>query len=619
MAEDIQVLLDDGTGTFPTDVTAFVRMTDGYTLTVGRSDEQGQVAPSTLALTLDNAENTFYGTGVGWDESPWDSGPWGGGGEVPLTLDQQIRLISDGVTRFTGYLQSFPLQWPGGGEEWSTIALTATDVLARFARLDSLGSSADEEILRDSPAGYYEFTGDSGSTVEYDASGFGSGSLVVVQNAGAAPVWGAAYGSVDGTTGVQLTVPSGGAAGSFLTSGSGGSAGWVSSDLHLEVVFKVTANQAVNPLVRLGLDTAIAVTAGGSIIAYGTTVGSGYADGLKHVVSVEATMGATMDVWVDGVKVGSGLSFTTVASAFVNFPTIGSDTAASASNSAGAYVVGRLNFGPRLSDARVAAHHAALLDDFAGESGADRLTRVAGYLSIDPGVLDTSDEITCGPAAQAGKGLLDVVGEVEDATQGVVWVDPSGDLTSVNGITIAGDVTPALTLDANYAASDTAVQNDLAQVVNDATGKTTSGENIITARNLTSITEHGRYTQDYQFNVESDDLAFQLTWWKVNAYGEPHPRMPTLTIDLLTLNAVDPSKVADALAVTIGSYIQITGLPEQSPVGATADLIVQGYTEFQSSTAWTLQVNTTVREIQSAWVLDDTTWGVLDDTTKLYV
>lgn len=55
----VGVLLDDGTDTFPHDITEHVRMINGITIRAGRQDEQSQITPSQLNLTLENIGGEF--------------------------------------------------------------------------------------------------------------------------------------------------------------------------------------------------------------------------------------------------------------------------------------------------------------------------------------------------------------------------------------------------------------------------------------------------------------------------------------------------------------------------------------------------------------------------------
>lgn len=76
----IQLLLDNGAGAFPYDITGRLRLKDGYALTRGRSDELSEVTAGTFGVTLNNTDGgvTLGSTILG---SP-----------SPARLDQKIRL-----------------------------------------------------------------------------------------------------------------------------------------------------------------------------------------------------------------------------------------------------------------------------------------------------------------------------------------------------------------------------------------------------------------------------------------------------------------------------------------------------------------------------------------------
>ena len=80
------VLLDDGTGSFPYDVTDKVLAVDGYDLDRGRQDWQGGVTSGSLGLTLNNSDGRFT-PGSTTIATP-----------SPIRVDQQIRLIETSPT-----------------------------------------------------------------------------------------------------------------------------------------------------------------------------------------------------------------------------------------------------------------------------------------------------------------------------------------------------------------------------------------------------------------------------------------------------------------------------------------------------------------------------------------
>jgi hypothetical protein len=592
------VLLDDGTGTFPIDITTKVRLPDAITRTLGRGDELSTIQPGTLALVCDY-DATLAGQ---------------------LVLDRQIRITYNGVTRGTWYVRAKPVSWPEGGDEYAVITLTCVDAWSNFASI-TLGSAFDEEILTDADTlvGYYPLTGGSDTTTEYDASGFGGPRLVIESNGGPVPAWGDEYGSSDGTTGVRFTQHGGfnlAHDSSYINAlVSSAQNTWSGSQLHAEFVF--SANSGLGPMSLLQVGTFEIDLSGGviSISGAGGTFGSGLNDNKPHVVSVEATTGGTFQVWIDGVNVGSGATPSVV---FTNLIVQVGDNVETGliSGPNVTYAVGRVNIGSAiLSNARIQAHHLAALSDCAGETPAQRYTRVCAYAGVATGTTDTNGATVHGPAQQAGKSLADVLNETALAALGIVYVDALGAVSSLNGYSMVGSATPTLSLDANWAAEDTRIEDDLARLLNSVTGQATGSPNVIPARNQASIDTHGRYTQDFSWNVSTDDQAFQLTWWEVNNYANPGPRAPALKIDLLTL---DSTNLAIALTLGLGSYLRVTTMPSQTPSGTTLDLVIEGVTETLSDSEWSLSLTCIGRDAFGAWILGDSVWGVLDSTTKLF-
>jgi hypothetical protein len=138
------VKLDDGTGqvgTFPYDVSAFVRLPGGVSITRGRTDEFNQVQPSTLSIVFDNTTGVFT----------LGSGTYG------IAIDQRIQVtetVSGAVKRFTGYVQDWPVAWPDGSDTFAVATVTAVDRLSRLARR-KLQSIEPKNVLLDAPWHYY--------------------------------------------------------------------------------------------------------------------------------------------------------------------------------------------------------------------------------------------------------------------------------------------------------------------------------------------------------------------------------------------------------------------------------------------------------------------------------
>jgi hypothetical protein len=98
----------------------------------------------------------------------------------------------------------------------------------------------------------------------------------------------------------------------------------------------------------------IGITGLGKISSDAGTSPLAYNDGLPHAVTLQVTASAA-DLWVDGVKVvtSAGVVNTWTMANFGTGDVIGQAT----------YILSRFGIGASVADARVVAHHSALLAD----------------------------------------------------------------------------------------------------------------------------------------------------------------------------------------------------------------------------------------------------------------
>ena len=594
-----QVLLDNFLGAFPYDITQYVRMTEGITWQRGTGDEQSTISPGTMSLTLDNTDGRFtYGIGA----------PYG------INTDQLIKVIVNGVTRFQGRVQSWPVAWPGGGDTFALAQITAVDDLVHAART-TLRAAVVEDILTDSPTALYMLSEEAAATTAGDSSANGQPSLTL-RGSGSSVSFATGVGPTDGLTATQFL------GGVFLGNDDGGNFIPLGGAYSVECFFVTSATPAADaPMAYvdsgpLGVQVYLAVTSTGKLrgVSAGTAITSAASinDGLLHHAAMTLTAGGALTLYLDGASVATAAGVPLMANAM---PRI--SIAPNIFPVAGAFI-GTLahvaTYATTLSAARVAAHSAGRLD-YVGELPGDRLRRIAGYAGLFPGSFDNTGGTLMGPSAQEGRAALDVIIETNEATQGVVYYTGPGALTNRTGATIAAATGATATVDANLLGVDTTFVADMTQVVNYVTGKATSSENVYgPVSNATSITFHGRYSADLSWNVSTDAQAVDRTNWRLNKYAGSHPRIPSLTIDLMSLSG---AALTAAFALEVGLTLALTGLPSQTPPGMTS-LVVFGISETISATEWSVTLNCVLRSVYTAWLLDDTTYSVLDTTTKLY-
>jgi hypothetical protein len=108
--------------------------------------------------------------------------------------------------------------------------------------------------------------------------------------------------------------------------------------------------------------------------------------------------------------------------------------------------------------------------------------------------------------------------------------------------------------------------------------------------------------------------------WAVGIFGQPVTRVPSATIDILTLPAAEFS-VASFYAADIGSAVQLAGLPSQAPDAAGQPLsayqVIEGINETLTIDQHDVQLYTSPLAQNAAWIPGDALLGVLGTTNTI--
>ena len=600
----IQVLLDDGTGTFPYDITTRVRLPDGITITRGRSDEVSDITAGTCALTAENIDGGFT------------AGSTIIGSPSPIKLDTRLRVKytptgQSAVNRHTGYLTSLPVAFPTGSDLEARCALLAADAQARAQRR-ILRSVPEEEILLDAPVAYYVLGEPVGAVSAGDTSG-SQASALTLTGTGAPVVFGTTSALVGSPALTQATF----AGQQYLKT----TLAFASPPAPLSIGFFFTTATASQAIMHFaGTPVVLGVDAGGHLLLTdGTNTanpGIVVTDGAPHLAWVTFNNGgvnASITVDNAGFTSSGVLGITLGASPTLE---IGGSSLAVTGITTGAFTgtLAHVVVSPTIGG-RVASYLTAGLTGFGGESDTARLSRLAGYAGIPVGSLDASltnvafVDIT-------GSTDADAIKAVTDAEFGLAYVNGTG-TTDFHNRNHAIKITPDATFAAEFLAENTTFSLDDFGVIN--TYATTAQGTGVTqlAINATSQTNHGQYPASKTWLVQTDAEALDRANWIVANHAEAQPRAGTLVLDLLTMTA---AQQAVALAIEADSWVEITGLPSQTPGGTTGDFIVQGLADRLTNTSWQLTLNVVSRSLYSpVWILDDTTYSVLGSTTRLYV
>lgn len=531
--------------------------------------------------------------------------------------------------RFDGYVDQWPIEWAGGMKAYAEAQITATDRLARLGRRTEMRSIVEMEAALDLAVGEWPLGDEAGSLFAGETSGNNETPLAVLQQgAGGTLAFGGGTGSpTDSLTAPILTsvdASNGKYLGASMANGYGG---FINSGLSLEVGFLSILNRA--QLIAAWEDTGnsrmeLSISAAGKLVGqsfsylgtvtdYTLTSAATVTDNVTHhaVLTHSASGGTiTVNMYLDGTNVGS-TSFA--------FPLL--------LNTAKVYAGGRgdsrcfhgtLNhvavYASALSAARVTQHALSRTTGFANESSNARISRLASYAGVATAdmALETGVSTSLVQQDTTGNAPLDMIHTVEHTENGLVFMSGAGKLT-FHARSHRYNQSAAFTLDASAdeLEPDLRFIEDDFGLANDVTVTRTTGT-VSRAVNAASVTEYDLYRVAIDSVSTSDNEAVSAANWRVNNYGTPQRRCPSVGVDL----AQQPAKIPTIAGADLGSKFTLTNLPSQAPA-ATADLNIEGYTESLGLDIWKIVFNASSATSSLVWQLDSASYSQLGTTTKL--
>lgn len=600
-----------------TDISTYVEARDTIGITSGRADELSDIQPGQVTLYLDNKDGRFTPGNVSSPYYPnvrknrkirvsavW---PLGGGGST--------------YRRFTGYVNEWPVEWPDGTSEYAKAQITASSRRARLAGRTELLSIIETEVLADSPQAYYpmgeEQPGDGSGGKAGDVSGNQQPSLVST---------GAGFITWQGATGPgtdSLSAPLFNGNGRYLTMTANeplvmaADTSWT-----IEAFFNCASSTTNMNIVTLTYDSgpfaAVSFDSSGHLAANLLGPGAGYAltgttvvdDDRTHHAALRHTYSGgnlTAELFVDGVLEDTDTIASTNADASTFIVASGGAYIGSISHAA--------VFAGSLTNARILAHATSGLTGFYGESSDARIDRLAGYAGIPVGEVNTEAGLTTSVANQdtTGRTPIDLMEEVT-ATEGGVLFDAGDGTLTFQSRSHRYNTTSTFTLNAaqDQVEATVTAKMDGAQLVNDFTATGGSGV-VVRVVNQASIDEHGVARDSADLITTSDNEVYDAANWRVGQYGEPDVRLTAVTVDLLNQ---DSSTITSLLAAKIGDRMTITNLPAQAP-SATYGGFIEGISEVLGGELYTITFEISPVGLSDVWVLDSSTYSVLDTTTVL--
>jgi hypothetical protein len=588
-------------------------------------------------LRVREASGTVYwetsGDGFGWTVRRSASTPaWVGTDQVTVQMSAtrdsgttdfaEYDLIGAQVRpRFYGMVNEFPVDWEG---LLSTVTISCTDLFKRLNRLPALRSMAAEEILELTPMVYYPLTEDSTSTTAGDVGGNGAPSLAITQ-AGAGGTL--TLGSADGPPATSEQVP-------VFTPSSATAGKWLSVDLGPQfedpamfqyLTFEAWFQTTTTGRCILGVHTTdlqsqhlLSIGAGGNLQIEWTSDGSALttetvsgpttlANGAWHHVVYDQYAGT---VWIDGVLVDSALA---VPRRFgQRMLHVGGYRSTRLWNGSigHAAIYSTLDYDPGPT---AATHYAAGMTGYAGEDADVRIQRLARYAGVPTVTIGGSTHDPIASQGPGGSGVVARMREVESTESGKLFAARGSFGLAYQSRDVRynpDSASEAFTIDYADLEPGTELADDDQKMVNSVDASRPGGatQRVIAQ---SSIDAFGEYPKPLDILKTSDNSVLDAAYWLVSRYANPGPELREAAIEAYTMSAF-----LSILDADISSYFTIFNLPAQAPTSSLR-VTVEGYTETIKEKSHVIQFHTSATVTDSVWVLDDSTYSVLDSTTRL--
>lgn len=602
------------------DITADLRQDSGVSITKGRSDEASQAQPSKMGLALNNplgdytprrAMSTYY--------------PY-------MRRDLPIRFSLDPgtglVERFGGFVDTLTPGWDVSGRV-PTVTIAASGVLRRLGQGTApIKSPLYRAISQTSPLYYWpmedgaasnKFVGTIGGRDIAVPLGSTVGFATIVDNKGSAPLPDLSNNLTHTSTNVSIAA--GGWTVAFEFSAVSSLAGSfqrtvavLSIDDPTYLRWTITLTDATNKSIGL-FPTFADGTTHFPLLSVGTPV----VDGLWHQAVVSAVISGgntTFASYVDGV-VHDTLTVATLGNGAVRQILIGdSDDPNIVPSNVGVYSMGHLAIWGSAFPTTVAT----LYDASTGHDGETVDTRLARVCADEgmPIIITGSSVTTMGP--QPVGALLPVVRDCEAADGGVLGDGAGFGLTfQCQDERSNAPVTIAIDVAAGQLAPPFAPVDDDRAACNDATYQRGTGTTATAGAkaqyvDTDHVLAHGRYDTSVTVNTEDDVPLLNKAAWRVHLGTTDIERYPNLSLDL----AAAPELADDWLAVSEGSRVTVTNLPDEASDG-DVDNLVEGWTEKVTVVDWDIALNCSSAAPWTVSEADDASLQVGSDDTTLHI
>lgn len=595
-----------------TDITAYVRLSDGISLTRGRQDETGQVGAGTLVMSLNNRDGRFTPDNTSGAYYP----------NVKLRRPIRVTVYYDRATFnvWTGYVESWGEGWNNGIQPF--VRVQASDIMARLSARTMRALTVEEQAY-DDPVLLYPLNDSEGSTTAGDQSDTPRDTLAVTQAGSGGTI-------TFGTSGLLGADPDEGVA--VFTRGD------ATNGKYLQRAYSRLPELAGVSGVTLECFVYIPVSVSGTIrvVELSEAASSNLialdlvANAPKATLTLGSTQTATsagalndgawhhLAAWYDGASLVLYVDGTAAATSVAAYGTATFDRLTVGATAAGGslfngWLSGVAAYALALSAARITAH-ADGADGATGESSLARFNRIVRLAvgSWAQSASASTPEATMGAQPFAGQSAASLLYQVQDAEIAPVYVGPDG----LPAWQARADRQPTLTpttVDATVVDPSTGFTTSDQLLTNSVTYSRPAGATV-TIADATSVADFGKVSDSRTIYYDSDAQLTSAANYIVNTRSLPRLRTGDLTLNLTTIAA--SVTMSDLLGLDVGSVLRVDNLPRGS--GTFVDVFVEGVNDYISTQTWRRTLNTSPLQVGGAvWILGSPIYSVLGSTTIL--
>lgn len=548
---------------------------------------------------------------------------------------------------YTGYIERYPQTWVDVGMR-GIRPLEAVDALSVLTRT-VISQSYAATILADNPSVWIPYNDASLPQAVIYPSGNGSATgYTLVGNGGSVSFQGDTF--LDGSPAVaviqQNSSPPGAGDNTRITylCTRGTTVSLNPQDCTIEVWLKVSAGSpnlgaaSVPPTENIAIEPGGPqyqigwVTAAGGILCWfyadpnGTTVGpdpvvssggfTGYPDDQWHYLAIRLVGGnglnAVTDDQIGGVALISPNPSTAVGlnNFYLQSETYWNDPVTKIS-------VAHMAVYPRaLTDAQVLAHYRRGAG-YVGEVSGARAARLLGQYWSSTGYTAAPGALKMAPDYDYnGRAVLEVLQEIAGSESGLVYANAAGTIVFEDRVSRYTNQTALWTFGENTAAGELPYETieydfDPTYVYSQVNLTRPGNSNFAPMVNSTAQQQYGQRVLSKQIQCTSDFELQQAGIFYLARYGTPKMRIRKLVLN----PAANPALWSAVLSLEISQRITVK---RRTSTGTTvsADYYVEQINHtIRSDGEWTVNLQLSPVFVPSAWVLGDSTYGVLGSTT----